>query len=251
MDQRKKEMERFFLNRFKELFPEFPLNQLKDSEEPDFIVIIENEILGIEITELYRTPINNEPILQEQESLRNQLANKSCEFYEQIESHPIIVTLHFNSTKFLKKKNLENIAKNILDLVLQNEPDIGKNIILKSLNYPKSFPQELNAISIFKYKLIKENFWTVANSGWGHKLTIDEIQNRIDIKNKKIKNYKTKNNCSKLWLLIVSSGYNISTTMDFPDDIKQNLFKSNFDRLFILNDMKEVIELKKESNIRI
>lgn len=244
MDKRKKNAERVFLNRFKELFTEFPQGNIKESEEPDFLVDIENGILGIEITEMYRTPESGNPILQEQESLRKQLANLSKDLFDQKKLNPIFVSLHFNQVNPLKKKNLNSIAQKTIDLVIQNIPKNDNSVILKVANNPENFPNELQAIIIFEHK-ISSSTWDVANSGWGYDLTTDEIQEVIDKKNKKTSNYKLKNNCEKLWLLIVTSGYNISTTMNYLENIKQHHFNSNFDRLFVLNDMREVIELEK------
>ena len=69
----KDEIEKTYLDGFAKTLAQFPVGCLSKSENPDFLVSNEEGTLGIELTRMFRKPLQGESPLRAQESLREKI----------------------------------------------------------------------------------------------------------------------------------------------------------------------------------
>lgn len=243
----KKKQELFYLNRFKELFNEFPDIEPKASEEPDFTIPMKEYTLGIEITRLFRSGEPEQPIIQEQEKLHQYLTNKAFGLYEKTGCPPTAVSIHFKSRSKIQKNQIDTLSKQIVDIVKENiPPENNYNVVKRNKNNKDYYPEEIHTIGIHRFSSLTKSFWSVPDSWWEFELSIEKLKSVIDSKSCCCTEYLKK--CDKIWLLIIADGYRQSSSVDFAENITNHIFKSNFLRIFILHNMEKLIELKTTHN---
>lgn len=144
----KKEIERWQLDRFVAVMPDIQRYDVKQSEEPDFLLGLPTKTLGIELTELYHTPPAEGVPIQAQEALRFRIAKTAQRLYAAKGLPSLHVSIHFNPQYVPNKRDVGRLSTAISDLVGNNVPDPGK---LFSEKYDwrtrHYFPEEIIHIS--------------------------------------------------------------------------------------------------------
>lgn len=94
-----------------------------------------------------------------------------------------------------------------------------------------------------------ESLWGIPRGSSFLVLDRDRIQTEIDLKDRKLAEYRRA--CDEMWLLLVSDGFSPATELRLPDDIKEMRFTTGFDRVFHLNNFAlEAVELAIEQPVR-
>jgi hypothetical protein len=232
-----KEEERKFIEEVKELYSDFPVGRIEDSERPDFLTSTNDLITGIEIIRYYRKQNNNEINDREIEAIRQNICDKAQKIYNSKSQVPLYVYPLWGFRQKLNGQEISSIANNLATLVLLNTPEeVYKSIYL---NYEKLLSSPLSAycnrISIMK---MQENVrWASVSASY---LYVDksEIKELIAKKNEKINDYQNK--CDKIWLIIVFEGSKLSSTVDLHDVINKT-FESNFEKILLYDKDKSVV----------
>jgi hypothetical protein len=240
-------IQRCQLEKFKRCYSDFPEGRWEypPPPDPDLMVYTNGGVLGIEHTRIFRTDHSNGIVRQEQESLEERIVNRAREIYEQYGGPPLHVAVSFNSNIRLGKKDVASISTFLAGIVARYIPDVGQQVILEASRFiPRPFPREVDIIFIDRYGK-SEMFWTVYRGDTVPTLTTELIEDKIQ--NKEAKREKYLSRCSKIWLLIVETGGAPSSHFDIPRAVVEKVYKSNFDRIFLLKDFGcEAIELKAE-----
>src|SRR5262245_6572727 len=119
----KKELERRYLESFREVLDDFPAGVLEgDRESTDFIIVGEKLTVGIELMRLYRPAHPERGPLQMQESLMYKVVNEARVIYEK--RNPILVDAHVLFDRpHLRKSDVGRYAKIIAGLVEREVPN--------------------------------------------------------------------------------------------------------------------------------
>ena len=241
-------IQRHQLKKFKRCYSNFPEGSWKypPPPDPDLIVHTNEGDLGIEHTRLFRTDHSNGIVRQEQESVEDSIVNRAREIYEQSGGPPVNVAVSFNSNIRLGKKDVSSLSTVLAAIAGRYIPDIGQQFILEAVRFiPRPFPREIDIIFIDRHSK-SETFWTVYRGDNVPSLTSEYIEDKIQTKETRREKYLKR--CSKVWLLIVETGGSPSSHFEIPSEVVEKIYKSNFDRIFLLRDFGcEVIELKTES----
>jgi hypothetical protein len=116
-----KELELFYLGKFKENFPSFPKGEIIPDESPDFLVKVPNEIIGIEITGFYRqTSSSAKPPLQQRQSVRHKIIALAKTCYDHKGLPPVFAGVHFELNFHCRKSEIQPIAKRLVELAEQS-----------------------------------------------------------------------------------------------------------------------------------
>jgi hypothetical protein len=151
---KKNDRERYQLERFKVVFPDFPAGTIidgkDDGSEPDFFVSLgESALLGIELTELYRTPESDKQPRQAGESLRRQIVEQACSIHRSNAGPPLDVSVHFSMNQEWNKKRVRELAPKLAQLIFDQPPAEGENRFLHNpWTDPTYFPYEIDSIDI-------------------------------------------------------------------------------------------------------
>ncbi len=233
-DKQKKQKERRYLMRFKEVCSAFPDGEVRDCERPDFIISRTEGDLGIEITQLFQTPAPSKRPLQEQESLRKRIVDEAQSQYNLLGNRPIWVTIYFNHNYLLKKRDVKALGDKVAGIVQRNIPSPNgpaKDEVYDWVNRDY-FPEQISRVSV---RNGRKNLWSPSDFGFFPSLTPKEIQTELNRKNKLYKTYQKK--CSSVWLIIVLDGSNLSSTFDVDDrDINAHVYNTAFDRVFLFEN---------------
>ena len=125
-------------------------------------------------------------------------------------------------------------------------PDIGRTFQLEGWQFiAQGLSPAIMIIFIDRPSDPRETFWSVESGGAVPELAPEQIRERIQDKEAKLGKYLNK--CSKAWLLIVEDGFTLSSYFVISDEVKKQVYKSSFDRIFLFrNFICEAIELNIE-----
>ena len=94
--EKKKEIEKHYLDRLRASMLDFPAGRIEPTEEPDFLVHGDNRVIGIELTELHKeTPGGAKP-QQALEAMRHRVVTKAQELYIAANLPPVNVSIFMN-----------------------------------------------------------------------------------------------------------------------------------------------------------
>jgi hypothetical protein len=226
--------------RFKESLLDFPEGILCFDDNPDVLVRTSEGMLGIEHTRLY---LGN---LKEQESLEQRIVDRAKEMYELSGGPPLLVNVLFDSKIRLRVKDIDSIAASLNRLVCNYVPDVGGRFDLEGWrSVSRGFSPSMMMIFIDRPNNSCEMLWGVGRGSAVPDLTSDSIRESIQDKESKLGRYLDK--CSKIWLLIVEDGFAPSSYFVISNEVKKEIYKSKFDRIFLFRNFScEVIELNVE-----
>lgn len=239
-----KGQEKHYLNIFRQLYKEFPPGIVEHDDNPDFLVKSPSQIIGIEITRLFR---KGPHITKSQEEERRIITETACKKCEEMSITPVLVAIFFNNNIVLKKSRRDEIVSQLVELISnhlpkENEPLSLENKFESTINIPK----EIDKIKINRSSLITEHDWSVLEVGFASENFTNDLQKIINEKNDKLKNYLKK--CNLCWLLIVAEGYAPSSNFSSSPIVLKNRYISSFKRIFFLEVFsKKVSELNLES----
>ena len=236
MSPSKKDIEEFHLNLLRKSISTFPQGSLDRTESPDFILNSESKRIGIEITQLFKSPDSSGKSLQVQENEKRLLVQESLILYHQMNQPAIEVRFIFGAYTSFNKKNRTEFAQKISSLVAFNVPVDNEWVrLINKFENPSVFPYEIDSISIARYGHTK-NFWSASGAGWVQEDFAEELQLLIDKKNQKVTKYR--HNCDFYWLVIVIEGGSEATFFDPSPKTLNHIYKSKYDKIFLFDQIR-------------
>ncbi|MBS4027895.1 MAG: hypothetical protein KGZ58_04570 [Ignavibacteriales bacterium] len=224
----KKEIEHNFVKIFLQLMPNIPIGTIIQDENPDILYESTTDLIGIEVTRLHKSDK-----IKREEAERIYFLNECVKEYEKLGMPPIEVKVFFAWQTTFNKKNRNARAKKLASIVALHIPSEFSGVRVKNdFKTLDVFPAEIHSITIYRFGH-KENFWNEAGFGYYQEDVIEILQNRINSKNEKLETYNKR--CSLYWLLIVIENEADSTFFLPSKDSLDYHFKSQFDKIFLLN----------------
>ena len=242
----KKDRERYFLERAKSAYADFPIGELLSTETPDFLVKTDCEVLGIELTNFIRWQCGTGSELREIEMTHDRVVNSAQKKFER--KWPVSLQVRFNWAPhpLSNRKEEQRITSEIVEVVNKfvSEEIYQPVILIEELGrfYLGKF---INRISILRKNPTSKSLWANTEAGVIG-ISISELQSVISDKENKINLYLQK--CSSIWLLIVADGEHISSSSDLGEDVGSYIFRSNFDKVLFYDSFQHrVVELNVEA----
>jgi hypothetical protein len=236
-EKMKKELERWQLERFKKTCSSFPEGKIIESERPDFLIDTSAGIVGIELTQLYRSDSHTALPPKATESLRQQIVDRAHGLYKETGGHPLWVTVFFNLASELRQSLVPELASRVADLVTAAHAGMNARIKLEAESDTSEFPDEIASIHIRRLPILTEGFWNTWGVGFVPTYNPDQLQKIIEKKEKSISSYRDR--CDAIWLVIVVGGFAISSIVNFEDDVYHHSYTTAFDRVFVFKNAGE------------
>lgn len=243
----KKDNEKKLLDRFIKVYNEEndnPIELISPAEEPDFKVKYRKEVIGTEVTEIYREKGPKGSEIKRSEVFKNQFVNQVKKEFKKKCNNKFTVIFSLNDNAFKEPFKDEKILKKVADLIYKNIPQDEKNIIIEDKLFHAGLIDVISEISISTYS--NSEHWTYIEAGTIGP-AINDIITAINEKEDKYKNYlKHEMNPKEIWLVVIASGRHLSSSIDF-ERIKSGDFNidTNFDRIYLFGYIeKEIIYLK-------
>ncbi|UJH90285.1 hypothetical protein LZ575_15665 [Antarcticibacterium sp. 1MA-6-2] len=231
--------ELYYLNRFKELYENFPPGEIIKSEQPDFIVQSNDSKIGIEITEIFQdTHLEGYSKFQKLSSDRHFFTNELISQIQNFVSFPFHMGIGFNDFKLIKRQKKDLILNKAFCatikhiLILENK----QSVIIEDFDM---LPEEINSIQIGRFDGLKESYDVMPEGGAVSIIENIHINNILNKKHRKLGKYQI---CSEQWLLIREGNYYAGS---FAEIKVSEPITTLFDKLFILrSNYNKIIELK-------
>jgi hypothetical protein len=232
----KKSRERRFVDEWRTVEGSFPTGDLRDHERPDFLVLARDQQFGIEVTELL-VPSGTNPSQIARENFQEQVVNLGARIHTDLGGPALDVAVYFGMGTPVTKKRFRELARALVDVVQDNTPIDGTsewtNDSLRDL--------ELTYVRVLRSAVLTEPAWHVSHSGWVPDAEPSWIQNVID---KKADFRSTELSLDRIWLLIVSEGFRVSSVAFFNASVTESSYNSPFGRTFLFDRMhRRSIEL--------
>jgi hypothetical protein len=207
--------------------PELRISDKPQPPNPDFILKIDNKIIGLEHTRIIDSKKSKSVY-----SISNLFDTAAKEFTIENPDSKVCATFRLkNDTLDFTKRNKEKLIKLINQFVseainqnYQNQPDFIDEIVIMP-----------NDVVSFSY--LENNFL-------GKTLTTIELQRAISTKENKLeKYYRQSNSINEFWLVLMvgslnSASFELNKNTDY-------MTESKFDRVYLMSEFsEEIIEIK-------
>ena len=243
----KDDIEKTYLDGFAKTLAQFPVGCLSKSENPDFLVSNEEGTLGIELTRMFRKPLQGESPLRAQESLREKIIESAKARYVALGQPSIRVGVLFNNRIALRRRDVKEIAQRLADLVIRSIPDPGERHMKQynriNRNY---FPEAIDVIVVGRPERLQRSSWSIASAEDLPPLSISEVQARISAKDIRVPDYLKQ--CDRIWLVLCTCGAGLSSYLELSDEATQATYEGQFTRVFVYKWPSTVQELAVRSN---
>ena len=231
--EKKKEIERHYLERLRDSLVDFPDGRIESSEEPDFLVHGNAVTIGIELTELHRETRSGTKPQQALEAMRHRVVAKAQELYIAANLPSVTVSIFMNDGYDIKRDRVLPLAKIIRQLVESHLPDKNSS---QKIEYdwknPASFPDPFIKISVHRRDAITRTFFSAPGATWVTTLSYADIDRAAEPKEMKYSTYRKK--CDEAWLVINADIGSMSTWFEFDSSMLSKPLRTRFERVFIL-----------------
>jgi len=236
-----KARERHFIELFKSAYNSFPTGEIiahEKQERPDVILKTAEGKIGIEITSLHDSK------LKRAESECEKAVLEAQKIYETLNLPTLHVSVHIGGNHSMNRNNRKKFAVAIANIVAANLPPPGKYAEIENhFNDAAQFPYEIDVIFVYQYSWPDKNLWTAPSAGFYRENFVEELQNVISEKDSKLSGYEPE--CIEQWLLVLAENSSPSTFFDPSETTVNHLYKSAFDKVFVMEMFKlKVHELK-------
>jgi len=243
----KKKREKLLLEQFKALYADFPEGEIKEYEEPDFLVKKDdNNIVGIELVDYVRGQKKVGSIHRRDESLHQRIANKARSQFEESNDTPLMVHFTWNDYHHPSKAEIGLLAESAAKIVIHHIPRRLFDVIRIRVGELPSTPLRkfVHFIDVTRVRDESQILWSSIERGWiGVKE--DEVQSIINSKNSKVNVYNQ--NCNNIWLLIIADGAYVSSTVEIQSQTREYTYQSDFDKIFFWDyQSQEIVRLALE-----
>jgi len=245
MENKKKIDERRYLDILKRNVDDFPQGRICACDPPDFLIHSGSDVLGIELTRIYKSPTRQGNILQATESERREIIDIARQLFEQKSGIKTTVSIIFSDSVVLSKSRRQTIGEQISNLILANIPEVDDWIQFDHESSTLDYPAEVLSIQVGRFHSLKRNSWQVFLADWIQEEYASEIQSRIDKKAGFLPKYLLK--CNRCWLLIYSELSGGSAFFESSHEMMSHTYKSPFERTYLYEGLSQrVIRLKCE-----
>lgn len=232
MSTSKKEIERWQLEKFSSLMPSIPLDDVAPSEEPDFLVRINNKVLGIELTELHRKSAPGAIPQQATEAMKRRVVERAQEIYAAKSLPPIRCAVLMNG-QHISKAEIEPLANAIVEIATRNMPDRNSSAREEYMWTNRDyFPERIHSVHVHRHDVVPYNHFLCPGAAWVGRLTSDDISRAIAPKERKYEKYRE--SCDDVWLVINTDFEKMSTWFEFDPASVGVPFHSRFQRIFLV-----------------
>ena len=239
-DTAKKDRERYYLERVKAIYTDFPSGEIKETERPDFLIESETSVTGLDVVDYIREQGERGSPLRHKERVCDKTADMARSTFEAQNQVPLQVLFHWFWHSKPNADERKKIANQIAQLVSRNVPQeiYDRVYIDPDEEGTTSLGDFLTRISIKRLKPSAKSSWSNVEGGFVE-VEAKELQQLISSKEKNIEAYR--NNCVAAWLVIVADATYISSTNELKSSVSQYVFTTKFDKVLFYNHLNQSV----------
>ena len=236
----KKDIELNWLERAREIRPELFRGDLTATESPDFVLVHEARVLGVELTRFVYSRREGEPIPEEQAGLRQRLLAWARDEYAQTSATKLRVGVVFKPDLVLSAARTRDLATRLaswLSANMRGAPEMVQR------RWTESIPAEFASVYATVVPSAANAHWYPAEAGWATSADAQAVAGVVAAKEGRIPEYRTR--CEEIARLIVFDGApRWSRILHAPDDPPGFSVPSAFDFVYCLDIFeKRLVEI--------
>lgn len=235
----KKENERWILNLFIENYKKDEITVLREQESPDFIISINDRVIGLELTEIFQDSHTGNSKLKQNSSDGGSFTEELIYLIQPNIPFNFSIGITFNQNFPIGKSKKPVILKALAEICLLKMINLNDYEHLNLENYYNSLPIEINNIYISRIDAMDRSIDSRPEGGPVSRLTINHLNSILRSKESKLPLYSK---CNEYWLLIREGNYYSGSFSEIEIDLP---IESHFNKIFLLRTRTiEIIELK-------
>lgn len=212
-------------------------------EPPDFSLSLDGSRIGLELIGYVRGQGPAGSSLRQEEEFHARVVQQARRLYLDSGAPPVCVRIRWHHQR--PTISLNQLASRIAEVVREACPAFpAQGQVAQAHVTWQGLPAELQP-SIQRITVDRwtrgHTHWTTPQSGFIG-ATRDEIATCVLMKNSKLKRYRS--SWDEAWLLIHTTDFYLSGTMDLLPEATQAEYDTGFDRVFVLESVGQVTELK-------
>lgn len=225
---KKKRIERFYLERARLLYSGFPQGHVENFENPDFRVLTPEFKLGIELTQLYQPASKGKYPPREVETFRKKVIRRAAEIYVGQSNSPVDVLVFFSSHP-TSNQDQDALSKAIAEIVRNKNQNVTFIVDRRKAgcNLPAGVELIRVAPAIAGYSLS----WQASAVHETIPLTRELVKDSISKKNVLVSRYRSQ--VDKVWLLIVIDLFPASCSFSVPKCVESWSLPGEFDKILM------------------
>ncbi len=234
----KKERERWTIERARQVSSFFPAGELTPSESPDWL--IPNARVAIKVTYLTPPkPDGNKFSGPEISTFQTRVVVRAEHHYHAMNGPPCDVLVYFHND-FRTKRDPDALGRTLASFVLMHRPPDGECVTLESGELD-DLPDWCSVIRIATL----DGGWSTSTSAEITLIERDYLADCIAAKDKLLSLYRARASGYQIWLLVATLP-SVLWSAEVPDSLTNLHFTFDFDKVFVLTWLGEVIELNHE-----
>lgn len=239
----KKALERYFLEEVAAIYADFPTGSIVNGERPDFLVLGDSQVTGIEVVRYVRGQDARGSDHRRNEVLWQQIADEARHEFESNHSDPLMVHFVWHPNRCPRKVDVSLIAASAAEAVGQNVPQA---LLERTQISDESFVRTplykfVDSIYVTRVKNVRQVIWSFISAGFVS-VSVNELQPLLASKNTKVQAYLRR--CDEVWLLIVADGRYMSSTGELLQEQSQSSrFQTSFQRVLFYDRLNKLITL--------
>lgn len=235
----KKERERWVMNLFIESYENGRLTLLHEQESPDFIIRLDENEIGVELTEVFQDSHLGPSKLKQSSSDGSSFTEDLITLIQPNIPFKFLIGIHFNKNVAIKKSKQQEILKELEYICVPAMINLQNREHLDLENYYYKLPDEIDDIHISRFDEMDTSIDSGPEGGSVSRLTINHLKQLLSNKESKLSSYRA---CDQQWLLIREGNYYPGSFSDIEIDLP---IESLFDRVFLIRTRtREIIKLK-------
>jgi hypothetical protein len=211
---------------------------VEDKESPDFLIKVEDKIVGVEVVENFRD--FGDGNAAETQSNLSRLIEKATGIYDQKKGIPFSFIFGFNGRVVVK--GLSSISRDLADFLLDqtNKLPSGQLNCSHKINVENANIPALKMIIAQRRDFGESSVGVLFSAFDSKQLHCDDLKSVMQKKSKLLQTYKKR--CESIWLLIVLPKMTLAADFVFPDNgfLTKN---GGFDAIYVLDEYRSEIRL--------
>jgi hypothetical protein len=222
------------LIRFRDLHDAFPSGEVLPDESPDFRVLADSGVIGVEIRRVFKQPGSEKSAPQIAEAMMRQTIALAKTLADLRGLPNLLVLVDFSRNRRTSDNHVEHLARSLACWVADTLPPEGGKIVAdRRHNSAPDPPAGFDKITVSRNKDRSHGAWLNPAAGFALTDAVGLLQDAINQKNAKAIRYA--DDLDECWLLLVAEG-DAPSSMIRPNDASvAHEYESRFNRTFFMN----------------
>ena len=226
-----KALERFYLEALRRALVEFPPEDAREHESPDFLVVSKEHRLGIELTTFHLPPAPGKRPHQEQQSLKDRIVKIAERLHHEAGGPALYVSIFFHEHRSLTKKDTQPLARAIAGAVLNHR--LPSSFKEPAVEIPwGQRPERINGILVHGSVDGVDKLWAADAGGWVAQIAKEHVAQVVQAK--ALRAPLARSRCDELWLVITNDDFSRAAPAEISNEALGATYEAPFDRLIWL-----------------